>query len=111
MDSTTTLSAQAEQVLDQVYEQFKQTQLKLDKTQLFTNASQIFTMGELVTVTRQYLFEDEIAQRIIELDKQVLTTMYTQAMQAEFLKLNFTGNDIRWLLGLPRTNRRQRAAK
>ncbi|WP_048001034.1 hypothetical protein [Lactiplantibacillus herbarum] len=111
MASTTTLSAQGEQVLDQAYEQFKQTQLKLDKTQLFTNASQIFTMGELVTVARQYLFDDEIAQRVIELDKQVLTTMYKQAMQAEFLKLNFTGNDIRWLLGLPRTNRRQRAAK
>lgn len=68
-------------------------------------------MGEITAITRQYLFDDEIAQRVIELGDQVLTMMYTQAMQAEFLKLNFTGNDIRWLLGLPRTHHRQRILK
>jgi len=111
MTATTALTTQAEQILDQAYEQFKQTQLQLDKAQLFSNASQIFTMDEITMTTRQYLFDDEIAQRVIALDNQVLTTMYAQALQAEFVKLNFTGNDIRWLLGLPRTHRRQRATE
>ena len=59
----------------------------------------------------QYLFDEEIAQQVIKLQDQVLPTMYQQGQSGEFLKLNFTGNDIRWLLGLPRTHHRQRISK
>ncbi|KZV01952.1 hypothetical protein NAB2_2572 [Lactiplantibacillus plantarum] len=48
---------------------------------------------------------------MIKLQDQVLPTMYQQGQSGEFLKLNFTGNDIRWLLGLPRTHHRQRISK
>ena len=84
MTTVTALETQAGQVLDQSYAQFKQAQLALD---------------------------EEIAQQVIKLQDQVLPTMYQQGQSGEFLKLNFTGNDIRWLLGLPRTHHRQRISK
>ncbi len=111
MSTTTTLETQAGQVLDQSYAQFKREQLAMSKSQLFANAAQIFTVSEIAAATRQYLFDEEIAQQVIKLQAQVLPTMYQQGRSGEFLKLNFTGNDIRWLLGLPRTHHRQRLPK
>ncbi|MDO7803988.1 hypothetical protein Q7Q91_03175 [Lactiplantibacillus pentosus] len=111
MTTTTALTTQAEQALDQSYAKFKREQLTLDKSQLFENADQIFAMKEIEAATRQYLFDDEIAKQVIKLDAQVLPTMYQKGQEGEFLKLNFTGNDIRWLLGLPRTHHRQRGSK
>ena len=111
MTTVTALETQAGQVLDQSYAQFKQAQLALGKEQIFANAAQIFTVGEIAAATRQYLFDEEIAQQVIKLQDQVLPTMYQQGQSGEFLKLNFTGNDIRCLLGLPRTHHRQRISK
>ncbi|AVW11544.1 hypothetical protein [Lactiplantibacillus paraplantarum] len=111
MTTVTALEDQAGQVLDQSYTQFKQAQLALGKEQVFANAAQIFAVGEIATATRQYLFDEEIARQVIKLQDQVLLIMYQQGQNGEFLKLNFTGNDIRWLLGLPRTHHRQRLPK
>lgn len=106
MSETTELTTRAQAVLDQAYSQFKQQQLQRSAEDLFDDAAMIFTMSEMAMITRQYLFEDEIATKVVTLGDQVLKAMYTQASHAEFLKTNFTGNDIRWLLGLPRTHRR-----
>lgn len=108
MAETTELTIQAERVINAAYDQFKTTQLERSKTDLYDNAAEIFTVREITETTLLYLFDEEIARRVVELDTTVLTQMYHQAIQSEFLKLNFTGNDVRWLLGLPRTHRRQR---
>jgi len=99
------ITAQAEHVLNEAYDQFRMAQLQRSKTDLFDNAAEIFSITQITEATLLYLFDETIARRVIELDKTVITTMYQQANQTEFVKLNFTGNDIRWLLGLPRTHR------
>jgi hypothetical protein len=104
MAATTALTTQAEFVLNQAYDQFRTVQLQRSKTDLFDNAAEIFSITQITEATLLYLFDEEIARRVIELDTKVVTTMYDQARQTEFVKLNFTGNDIRWLLGLPRMN-------
>jgi len=101
--------SEAEQILNQAYDNFKQIQLQRSKEALFENANEIFTVSKIADATLLYLFDDVIAQRVVELGDAVLATMYEQASQTEFLKLNFTGNDVRWLLGLPRTHHRHRA--
>ncbi|RRK10236.1 hypothetical protein D1831_08340 [Lactiplantibacillus garii] len=108
MTETTDLTTHAAEVLDQAYAQFKQTQLQRPAAELFDDAEKIFAIREITAATRQYLFDEAIATKVVALGHQVLTQMYAQATQTEFLKLNFTGNDIRWLLGLPRAHRRQR---
>ncbi|AVK61385.1 hypothetical protein C5Z25_06205 [Lactobacillus sp. CBA3605] len=108
MAETTALMTQAEQVLNAAYADFKRAQLQYSPVALFENAAEIFMVTQITTATLLYLFDDSIAQRVLTLGDNVLTTMYTQAKQTEFLKINFTGNDVRWLLGLPRTHRRQR---
>ncbi|MFC6181741.1 hypothetical protein [Lactiplantibacillus daowaiensis] len=108
----TTISAntqQATQILDQAYAQFKADRLARSKAALFDDAKEIFSVTEMVAGTRQYLFDDAIALRVIELQQTVIPEMMTHANQSEFLKLNFTGNDIRWLLGLPRIHRHRHA--
>lgn len=108
MAETTVLMTEAEQVLNRAYDNFKQVQLQRSKEALFENANEIFTVSKISEATLMYLFDVEIAKRVVALDNEVLATMYAQASQTEFLKLNFTGNDIRWLLGLPRTHHRHR---
>lgn len=108
MAETTELATQAGAILDQAFEAFKRAQLEQSKVELFDNAEVIFAMQEMTTATRMYLFDDVIAQKVVELGPTVLTMMSERATQTEFLKVNFTGNDIRWLLDLPRTHRRQR---
>ncbi|AVK63973.1 hypothetical protein C5Z26_07555 [Lactobacillus sp. CBA3606] len=107
MAEATVLMDQAEQVLNAAYATFKQGQLQRSPVALFENAAEIFMIDQITTATLLYLFDEQIAQRVLTLGDDVLTTMYTQAKQTEFLKINFTGNDVRWLLGLPRTHRRQ----
>ncbi|ETY72895.1 hypothetical protein [Lactiplantibacillus fabifermentans] len=106
MTETTALQTTAEQEIEQAYAHFKERQLALSKADIYAHAAQIFTIDEIVAATKMYLFDETIAQRVVELGSTVLDQMYAQATQTEFLKINFTGNDIRWLLGLPRTHRR-----
>ena len=108
MSETTELTSQAEVVLDEAYEQFKQAQLQRTAAEVFADAEKIFAVREMTIAPRQYLFDEAIAEKVIALDSQVLNHMYDQATQTQFLKINFTGNDIRWLLGLPRAHRRHR---
>lgn len=105
MTEPTRLTQQATQVLDQAYTQFKTDQLAQTKTDIFDQATKIFMVTTVVDATRQYLFEPAIATRVIDLGDQVIASMYQRATEADVLKLNFTGNDIRWLLGLPRVRR------
>ncbi|WP_225424087.1 hypothetical protein [Lactiplantibacillus pentosus] len=91
MTTTTALTTQAEQALDQSYAKFKSEQLTLDKSQLFENADQIFAMKEIEAATRQYLFDDEIAQQVIKLDAQVLPTMYQKRAGRRIFETEFYG--------------------
>lgn len=104
----TELINHANVILDHAYAQFKKEQLQRSAVELYDDAAEIFTMKQITATTRQYLFDTVIANKVVELGDQVLTVMFKQAHQTEFLKLNFTGNDIRWLLGLPRAHRRHR---
>lgn len=108
MIETTELMTTAATVLDNAYDAFQREQLARDSQALFDHADQIFTIQMINQATHDYLFDEAIAKRVVALGSRVLMEMYQRATSAEVVKFNFTGNDIRWLLDLPRAHRRQR---
>ena len=99
MTTVTALETQAGQVLDQSYAQFKQAQLALGKEQIFANAAQILR-SVICRDTAIFIWRRD-RTAAIKLQDQVLPTMYQQGQVANF-EVNFTGNDIRWLLDCER---------
>lgn len=102
------LEQQAQAVLTTAYNRYRQTQLNLPVTAVFDHADEIYVVKQLVTAAKAYAFDELIADRIVTTGTPVLMQMYQQAQRASVMKLNFTGNDVRWLLGLPRTHQRRR---
>ena len=91
MTTVTALETQAGQVLDQSYAQFKQAQLALGKEQTFANAAQIFTVGEIAAATRQYLFDEEIAQQDDQVARPGITDHVSTGTKWRILEVELYG--------------------